>query len=1015
MKIQRLKICGLAAAFALTVCLSLAGIAFAAGDNDTMTQNIGGVVFSTEDFTATEDYAAFVDAAKNIGGEVKLFDARKEQKVRLDDGKSGLLLTTKKTGNAADGASFWFADKMKGDFDIDFRVFSQETYVGKTALFETDEHGSRTSSALDDAFNPFADVRTLSFTFTSVSDTSKSFTVYIDSHGMYESMMPSARAYIEGETFRAYSGGALRERKGYGVSVTERDYTKDGRQYVDRATNNTELAGTSFVNVAVSKASGGKFEPESFSNRLHFDPQTMCVYADTFSLDLFNTTENNWTYKNNIAQYKSFESGYPEMRLLIRNLRTNNTKADDSGVTVFDGGQGLKTLAPEDFAAGYTVRVCMEDITADDTELYAVTSDATENESDVYRMWENGKGTYAPFTEKCGDAYARTGKMIIYSVNGQSMRVNRGFTKETLSYTFPNTDANTPYKAAQVSGYRFTAREKNTQAEGNTFAIDPTEFISGNVFEMAIGAMTKTPAPKASNNLKGGDLGWHGYVADGMGSKMYEYDPYCDVRELGVTFRSKRDVSKAFTVYISSRNVLNNAVSVRVGVEGEDVRTYNGGLKGYSNMDGADAGSQNTVNGTMGNFVNKAADSSNAATNPYTAIKFDASTMTVYAYGNAWKACRKVSDTIRVDSTDLGIALAAADFANGYDVTVSVERMNRKENLGLSKIYKPDTATSYATGYDAASDGVHVLENGYDRACIIDVIKYNGDKTVGEDKVSAFEGETPYDGGRKYLDLGDTAIVAYEGTPLELTARAIGLGKVESIASLAVTAPSGAQQTLAVTDGKTQFAPEENGVYTFAAGQISATLTVICRPPRISWSAGVKSLETVVEGGKFTVDASDVTIAGEGETRCDITVTQNGLPYTHAAAVAPPVGAYAITYVVTAQNGAAATLTRTVLVVPKDKVAPKIVWADKPVCLARGSAYTVSGVAAIDDFDESVAVTIESVEFTENGGAKQTLAVTNGSVALPDKEGVLAVRVSATDAAGNRAQRTFSLWVANIA
>lgn len=60
--------------------------------------NVGGIVFDTNDFNYTEDYAAFVDTAGVVNNESVLYDPdRREQKTRLDDGKSGLYLETKKT------------------------------------------------------------------------------------------------------------------------------------------------------------------------------------------------------------------------------------------------------------------------------------------------------------------------------------------------------------------------------------------------------------------------------------------------------------------------------------------------------------------------------------------------------------------------------------------------------------------------------------------------------------------------------------------------------------------------------------------------------------------------------------------------------------------------------------------------------------------------------------------------------------------------------------------------------
>ena len=262
MSVKTSRKCAFAAIFtALVLAASVFGMTARAEEKTPDAQiNVGGIVFDTNDFNYTEDYAAFVDTARVINNESVLYDPdRREQKTRLDDGKSGLYLETKKTGDEADGSSFTFANKMKGNFDIDFRVFSQETYVGSTKVRAMEKDGKNNFTSLDPNFNPYADVRVLTFTFTSVKDTSKSFTVVFESHGSYETMSPTAHVYIEGEPELADG------RRGYGI-----DYSFGGK-HCDGYANFTELNNTSFVNVAFKNSA------ESFSNRLIFDPETMRV------------------------------------------------------------------------------------------------------------------------------------------------------------------------------------------------------------------------------------------------------------------------------------------------------------------------------------------------------------------------------------------------------------------------------------------------------------------------------------------------------------------------------------------------------------------------------------------------------------------------------------------------------------------------------------------------------------------------------------------------------------------
>ena len=981
-KMKTSRKCAFAAIFtALVLAASVFGMTARAEETTPDAQvNVGGIVFDTNDFNYTEDYAAFVDTARvvNNGNESVLYDPdRREQKTRLDDGKSGLYLETKKTGDEADGSSFTFANKMKGNFDIDFRVFSKETYVGSTKVKAMGKDGKNNFTSLDPNFNPYADVRVLTYTFTSVKDTSKSFTVVFESHGSYETMSPTAHVYIESEPVLGDG------RRGYGI-----DYSFGGK-HGDGYANFTELNNTSFVNVAFKNSA------ESFSNRLIFDPETMRVYSDKYALDKCD---------DNGMQFRSYETGYNDYRLLIRDLATNK----DNNNKLVDRAW-VNSLQPADFEDGYTVTVTMEDITADDTVLKAATSDAADAQNPVVYK-DDVK------VKKTGDAYNRTGKMIIYSVNGQSMRVDEGFNAPTeKTFTFPKNDK-TPYSEKAVKGLQFTAKEKNINAEGNSFELNPDEFLQGNVFTMMIAPeATKygstTATEHESHYTKTGN--------GGLGDKSCEYDPYSDVREIGVTFRSKSDASKAFTVYISSKFTFRNKVGARVYVEGEEYRTASG-MKGY----GGDM--VQVAAGSFGNGHNGSNDSYNDATgNPYTMVQFDVANVLVKTYAYGSETVRDLTKKGKWNATwEHSQALAASDFSSGYTVTVSVERMNRAENLGLKNVYmyNKETRETWDTGYTEASDGTHVLSESYDRPCKINVLRYEGNTTIANTEISNYGAKTKYDGGREYLDIGDTFSYAYDGTAIELPVKLGNLGAGKAIDTVNYKhASDGNTAALTVTDGTAQFNPTKSGVYTFSSGALTAKLTVTAATPlSASLKSGVPESTRLPHGGTLpAVSQDDIETAGSFSRTTAITYKKKlatdpdtsyiDTAYT-AGAVADEDYIYKIIYTVTDTDGQTATVERQVVAAVTDDEAPAIEWKNKPEYLEAGSVWTTAVLTVTDNIETGLVASVDSASFKPAGGDAENLTYDAG-LTIPDKDGVLTIVVSASDTVPNTATETYTIDV----
>ncbi|MBQ8685509.1 MAG: hypothetical protein IJ514_05020, partial [Clostridia bacterium] len=330
------------------------------------------------------------------------------------DNKNGLLISSegKASGDTAEGASFSFNDTMNGAFDMDFRVTSEKTYASKVTTWGA--HGlANNNSYFSDIANPYADVREVAFTFTSATDSSKAFTVYLSSGflaptntaGTYFTYYPyyvSARVEINGDSYKYYDADGV-ERGGYGLAYNDYQAGLYEYQY-----NYTSLWNTSFSNYAVTK-SGDWAYPTPHASNIYFDPATMKVYASGADMSGGLYTDRSAT--------KDY---------LVRDLTNND--AVDWGKNVY-WKQVWKTLSPEDFAGGYTVSVQFTSVTSDETVAQASTA-----ETDIPELLYDHTNGYVAFDE----AYARNINMTIYSLNGTSF----GTTGSKLADSeAPNLDA----------------------------------------------------------------------------------------------------------------------------------------------------------------------------------------------------------------------------------------------------------------------------------------------------------------------------------------------------------------------------------------------------------------------------------------------------------------------------------------------------------------------------------------------------------------------------------------------
>ncbi len=236
------------------------------------------------------------------------------------------------------------------------------------------------------------------------------------------------------------------------------------------------------------------------------------------------------------------------------------------------------------------------------------------------------------------------------------------------------------------------------------------------------------------------------------------WNPYMDIREIGITIRSVSDESKAFTVYVYSGQCYawNYEAVARVAIEGESF--LDDGLPGYGIFEGdagAGYGYTTPLQGTSfsnANVRNKETYS--------TTIKFDPTTMCVYGvnktattifegyignigadYQEEDVLIRNVG-TNRMSADDSGKliqreglkTLSAKDFASGYTVEVTIENMTSDT--------APLTVLN-SLGADEENDGFHNngkavvvegYENGYPRTAKMVIYSVNGQEFVKNDE-----------------------------------------------------------------------------------------------------------------------------------------------------------------------------------------------------------------------------------------------------------------------------------------
>lgn len=342
-----------------------------------------------------KNYAQLFDYKTDSVHVTEFYDA--SAKVASDQGKSGLLFSSVKSGADAKNTTFSYKGTLSGAFDMDFRVYSEKTYV------EMDESknfthtlmawggpnlGQTLNEYVEDSFNPYLDAKEIGIKFSSSTNPDAWFVLYIrggNPDGRAD--LATARVwtsadkgnYFSGDTSEsawpyALCGYGLRPAdgesygvwplfpavySGYGMSPAYNCYAW-AAQYTPMT--------TSFSNMAVA----GSEE----SAQVKFDPETMTVSV--------------W---NNL--FKKY--------LPVRHL-DNFNGFNEEGWKSFFG-----TLNKEDFQNGYDVSISFTDMTENTTTAGILTGSQFGVNNETYQ--------YATFDT----AYDRYANMVIYSINGMNL------------------------------------------------------------------------------------------------------------------------------------------------------------------------------------------------------------------------------------------------------------------------------------------------------------------------------------------------------------------------------------------------------------------------------------------------------------------------------------------------------------------------------------------------------------------------------------------------------------------
>ncbi len=914
-----------------------------------------------------------------------------------DTGKVGVRFRSKASGTTAEGVGFAFADRMTGDFEMDFRVTSKETYRLKEGSSGGWTHSIREDGdfmqVTADDMNPFLDLKEVAFTFTSATDSSKFFTVFVrgtcpKTYG--QAFSSYATVYIPGDVTITEPG------RGYGLPVGQ---TTMASQWWKNA---TLIGGTSFSNYT-SLNSGTAAGGTTTSNLVKFDATNMKVFVNA------NNAGNDYATKNEVAD------------ILVRDL-TNPSAADDYT------NDRLATLSASDFANGYTVKVEYTDVTDN------ATVGNTANLSSI-----SGPGQYATLDE----AYERYADMIIYSVNGTALTEE---TLQQLNTTVVKTQSSLLSNVSSgltvsedalnsvdnAKGLTVRSTVSGTDAEGLGFAFADTMY---GAFELDFRVKS------AQKYVHTATQGWSHYVQNGKQSEFFSdaMNPYLDLKEVAFTFTSATDPDKYFTVYIRGASPgLAFATTAYVYIGGEQLGySYAAGHNGYGlGIKDGDPYCKITGNGALteyeqmpkilgtsfSNFTTLNSQSGTEASTTSNILRFDAETMRVYVNApttitnnysgystDANYLVRDLATNAYLDTKGAGSdfkvgSLSPHDFVGGYTVKVTFTDMT-EDDYTTPSIEPPfGGIAQYPTGVSTA----------YARYADMTMYALNGERLTyaAEGKMNSSQAPYAYYGKDELIkdetvDVTPKLFGVLAGNEISVWGKVSYSYDNESFTEIAYdngyafTPDRYGKLYLRYEDFATQTGIP-SGMKTFALtvrDTVAPQLVFSGVESAMKWSIGDTANKPVVKDG-------DIVVANAIDEKS----YEGGFAYVecpNGAIVKTPyvqftsTGIYKIYYTVTDNFGNESTVFRTVEV--GDFSAPVITAKD----LEGKILTTIDLTPSISDYCGEGNLTVR-IEIVKDGeivykGSKLTFN--------PSSAGRYTIIYTATDASGNSAEKAVTLTV----
>ncbi len=1006
-KQQRRKTCAIAFAVALSsLATGLVTPIFAKAEGEPNQATVQGITYNTDDFTVTQDAGAYVDGtvySVHTSGAHTRWIGKVGSKVRLDAGRNGLMFTSKASGNDAEGKKVTLASKQLGDFTMDFRVFSKESAVG--GAYVESAKGENTTyyhtGIYSDQHNPFQDMRRVDITFTSVSAPDKFFTVNVFGNDTKSLTECSASVHVSGD--EVMTAGHI---YGYGICDCAANCYGNG----SAATyHKTRLPGNTFTNSTNNTNSA----PTS----IWFDAETMRVYGK-----IYNETLNDNGSGGVILQ---------EEYRLIRDMRSTPL-------------YGASVLNPADFAAGYTVDIAVGDMTANDTPLKRPEWDTSyvgeglqdtskENPSPYYRNAAVEFDVDGDGTVDTNYTYDRYANFIIYDINGAEMDVKDGWTVEETTLTTAQAGkvgegiknqgsewTNQGWYDSAIAafagfgyapndtlqGLKFTSKTNNNNAVGEGFTLNVDDFTNDSgAFAMKIGAeydpAKSTTAWIAANGIVGAERG--------LGDYAEAIDQYSNVKEIKLTFRSTVDSSKAFNLYLVSRTASRNNAAIYAEIEGEtyvNSNLHRGWALGWLETAFAANEPQAESGGSLGSAgVTDWGESDDSYNFPI--IQFDPVTMTAYGYSN--QKVQKIRELGTAYSSayfagGASAKLNSADFYNAstgestYTVTVSVERMNTKENFGTNTMQSWNGMWSHPTVNVFKDGAVGAPTEGWDHTAVIHVYKLYGDKSSQDYDLPTYTfSAITARASKTELDLGNVGKVETGSEGVQLNVRVMDtFGEVSKPTEISYSGASAG--TLTLENGVGTFRPSALGEYVFALNGMTRSITVVdASAPVVTF---VKNFPTDYFTKKVEVGFDDIVITDNYYVDFiqTCTIYKNGKTVNKAEGV----GEYTVVYYVQDFSGNSVSVQRQFTIA--DTSAPTLTVGYYPTEYTVGDTVCLPVVTATDDFDSTPQITYE---VTCGGNA---VAVVNDSFVVTNA-GEYKITIRSVDSNGNQGQTVATVTV----